>query len=66
MAASMVLPTVAAIALTSVVADTGAVLVGEHVVMLLGMLGVMLARPAEYTHHHGHAHADAQLQAATA
>jgi hypothetical protein len=66
MAASMVLPTVAAVALTSVVADTGAVLVGEHVVMLLGMLGVMLARPAEYTHHHGHAHADAQLQAATA
>ena len=50
MAASMVLPTFAAMALTSVVAETGAVLVGEHVVMLLGMLGVMLARPAEYSH----------------
>jgi hypothetical protein len=42
-------------AMTSMIADTGAVLVGEHVVMLLGMLGVMLLRPAEYTHHHGRA-----------
>jgi hypothetical protein len=64
MAASMVLPTFAAMALTSVVADTGTILVGEHVVMLLGMLGVMLARPAEYTHHHSHDQADLQLATA--
>jgi hypothetical protein len=55
MAASMVLPTVAAVALTSVVDDTGALLLVEHPVMLLSMLGVMLARPAEYTDHHRHA-----------
>ena len=52
MAASMVLPTFAAMAVTSVVADTGAILVGEHVVMLLAMAGVMLLRPDEYIHHH--------------
>ena len=52
MAASMVIPTFVAMAMTSVVADTATILVGEHVVMLLGMLGVMLMRPAEYTHHH--------------
>lgn len=61
MAASMVVPTFAAMAVTSVVADTGAILVGEHVVMLLGMLGVMLARPAEYTHHHAQHAPAAQL-----
>ena len=71
MAASMVLPTFAAMAMTSVVDDTGTLVVIEHPVMLLAMLGVMLARPAEYTHHHGHTHADgrtadAHLQAATA
>ena len=66
MAASMLVPTFAAMALTSVVADTGAILVGEHVVMLLGMLGVMLARPAEYTHHHGQHPAAGQAELATA
>jgi hypothetical protein len=66
MAASMVVPTFAAMAMTSVVADTGAILVGEHVVMLLGMLGVMLARPAEYTHHHPQHAPAAQLASATA
>jgi len=60
MAASMVVPTFAAMALTSVVDDTATLLVVEHPVMLLAMLGVMLARPAEYTHHHGPTHADSQ------
>jgi hypothetical protein len=30
------------------------------------MLGVMLARPSEYTHHHAHAPAAAELRPATA
>ena len=56
MSLSMVLPTVAAIALLSadVVEDVGALLVAEHVAMLLAMLGAMLLRASEYT---GHAHA---------
>ena len=55
MSLSMVLPTIGAIALlwADVVEDVGALLMAEHVVMLLAMLGVMLLRPAEYT---GHAH----------
>jgi hypothetical protein len=55
MSLSMVLPTFAAIALLSadVVEDVGALLVAEHVAMLLAMLGAMLLRPSEYT---GHAH----------
>jgi|tagenome__1003787_1003787.scaffolds.fasta_scaffold20595634_1 hypothetical protein len=65
MAASMVVPTLAAMALTSVVDDTGALLVVQHPVMLLGMLGVMLARPAEYAHHHGQPPATAQPEPAT-
>jgi hypothetical protein len=66
MAASMLVPTFAAMALlqTGIVENTGVVLVVEHIAMLLGMLGVMLARPAEYTHHHRHA--NPQLQPATA
>jgi hypothetical protein len=65
MAASMVLPTLAAIGLLAadVVTDTGTLLAGEHVVMLLGMLAAMLLRLDEYTHHHGHA--PAALQPAT-
>ena len=35
--------------------DLGALMVIEHVAMLLCMAGVMLLRPAEYIHHHGHA-----------
>jgi hypothetical protein len=56
MSLSMVLPTLGAIALLSadVVEDVGALLVAEHGVMLLAMVGAMLLRPSEYT---GHAHA---------
>ena len=57
MSASMYVPAFAAIALlwSGMVTDTGALMVVEHVAMLLCMAGVMLLRPAEYTHHHGHA-----------
>ena len=62
MSASMLVPTFAAIALleASVVDDIGVLLVGEHVAMLLGMFGVMLLRPAEYTHHRARAHLELQ------
>ena len=61
----MLLPTFAAIALlaASVVDDIGVLLVVEHVAMLLAMLGVMLLRPDEYTHHHAHAHLEPQTPA---
>jgi hypothetical protein len=63
MAAAMLVPTAAAIALDSsgAVADFDALMLGEHVVMLLAMAGAMLARPAEYLHHH---HARGELVAA--
>ncbi len=66
MAASMVLPTLAAIAVLAggAMTDIGTLLVWEHVAMLLGMLAAMLLRLDEYTHHHGHVSAD--LQPATA
>jgi hypothetical protein len=66
MAASMVLPTVAAIALLAagLMTDFGTLMVVEHIAMLLGMLAAMLLRLDEYTHHHGHARAE--LQPATA
>ena len=56
MAASMLVPTFAAIALllTRAVEDAGALLVAEHVAMLLGMLVAMLLRRDEYTHGHAH------------
>jgi hypothetical protein len=56
MAASMLLPTFAAIALllTGAVEDAGALLVAEHVAMLLGMLVAMLLRRDEYTQGHAH------------
>ena len=56
MAASMVVPTLAAIGVLAAGAmSIGALLVVEHVAMLLGMLAAMLLRPDEYTHHaHGH------------
>ncbi len=62
MAASMVLPTFAAIVLlgVGVMTDIDTLLVVEHVAMLLGMLGAMLLRLDEYTHHHGHVAADLQ------
>ena len=53
MAASMFLPTFVAIAVLGVVDDVGAVMAFEHVAMLASMLGAMLLRPSEYTHH-GH------------
>ena len=51
MAASMFLPTFAAIGLfwTDVVTDVGVLLVAEHVAMLLSMLAAMLLRRAEYS-----------------
>lgn len=56
MAASMVLPTLAAIGvLAAGLMSIDTLLVGEHIVMLLGMLAAMLLRPDEYRHHaHGH------------
>jgi hypothetical protein len=60
MAAAMLLPTFVAIALDAagLVGDAGVLMAGEHVAMLLAMLGAMLLRPAEYTHaHHGVAEA---------
>jgi len=55
MSASMYGPAFAAIGLlwAGAVTDSGALMVVEHVAMLLAMLGVMLARPHEYA---GHAH----------
>jgi hypothetical protein len=57
MAASMLLPTLAAISLlvTRAVEDTGVLLVGEHIAMLAGMVVAMLLRRDEYTHHHARA-----------
>ncbi|HYF24902.1 MAG TPA: hypothetical protein VD931_04100 [Baekduia sp.] len=54
MAASMLVPTGLAIAVhgAGLIEDFDAVMVGEHVVMLLAMAGVMLARPSEYLHCH--------------
>ena len=55
MAASMYLPAFAVAGLASAgLGDTGGLMVLEHVAMLLGMLGAMLLRPAEYTCHAGH------------
>jgi hypothetical protein len=65
MSASMLVPTFAVMGLqlTGLVGDVGVLLVIEHVAMLGGMLGVMLARPAEYAHA-GHASSEvhAELQ----
>jgi hypothetical protein len=53
MAAAMLLPTFAAIALLwAHVAGSAALMAAEHVAMLLSMLVVMLLRPAEYGHAH--------------
>ena len=54
MSASMFLPTFAVIGVLSagLLTDTGALMVIEHVAMLLAMAGVMLLRPAEYMQHH--------------
>jgi hypothetical protein len=55
MSASMLVPTAAAIGvLQAGLLGIGVLLVVEHLVMLLAMLGVMLLRPAEYTHANAH------------
>jgi hydrogenase maturation factor len=55
MAASMVIPTLVAIALLAAGAMSFSALMGlEHVAMLLGMLLAMLLRVDEYTGHHHH------------
>ncbi len=54
MAASMIVPTLLAIAAHAAgVASLDTILLAEHVVMLAAMYGVMLLRPSEYA---GHAH----------
>ena len=65
MAASMLLPTLAAVGLlgAGLVEDSGTLLVVEHVAMLLGMLAAMLLRLDEYTHQHADAHAPLPLAA---
>jgi hypothetical protein len=55
MAASMIIPTLAAIALLATGALGFSALMGlEHVAMLLGMLVAMLLRVDEYTSHAHH------------
>ena len=56
MALSMIVPTIAVIGLSAagIVEDIGALLLIEHVAMLAGMFGVMVARPEEYSGHHNH------------
>jgi hypothetical protein len=56
MSASMFVPTFAVIGLmwAGLPTDLGALMLIEHVAMLLAMAGAMLLRPGEYTHHHGH------------
>jgi hypothetical protein len=54
MAASMIIPTLVAIALLATGAASFGTLMGlEHIAMLIGMLIAMLLRPSEYT---GHTH----------
>ena len=62
MAASMIVPTLAVIALveTAVVEDLTALLIIEHMAMLASMFGVMLLRSEEYSHHNAAEHASAQ------
>lgn len=59
MAAAMIVPGIGAIALleAGILEDAGALMVIEHVVMLIAMFAVMVARPREYSHHHGPARA---------
>jgi hypothetical protein len=55
MSASMFVPTFGVIGLlwAGLLSDIGSLMVIEHVAMLLAMAGVMLMRPAEYSHHDG-------------
>jgi hypothetical protein len=66
MAAAMLLPTFAAIALLQTGAASGLLMGLEHVAMLLGMLVAMLLRPAEYTHGAHAEHADVEAEAVAA
>jgi hypothetical protein len=53
MAAAMIVPTLAVLAMLAAhLGDLGLLLGLEHVAMLGGMLVAMLARRAEYSHHH--------------
>src|SRR4051812_36710216 len=54
MSAAMIVPSLGVIALVAadLVTDVGALIALEHVVMLAAMLGAMLLRRDEYTHHH--------------
>jgi len=54
MSAWMFVPTFAVIGMLSagVLTDIGALMIVEHVAMLLAMAGVMLLRPDEYIRHH--------------
>ena len=53
MAASMIVPTLAAIGVHAAgAASLDTVMLAEHVVMLVAMYGVMLLRPLEYLHAH--------------
>ena len=66
MALSMILPTLAVLALlwSGAVTDIGTLLVIEHVVMLPSMLVAMLLRRHEYTGHHHHHHGNGHHAAA--
>ena len=59
MAGAMFAPTLGAIGLlwAGLVDDLGALLVLEHVAMLLAMLAAMLVRRTDYSGAHGHGHA---------
>jgi|tagenome__1003787_1003787.scaffolds.fasta_scaffold20641064_3 hypothetical protein len=54
MSAAMILPALGVMGLftADLVTDVGALMLLEHVVMLAAMLGAMLLRRDEYTHHH--------------
>jgi hypothetical protein len=53
MAASMIVPTILAVAAHGIgIGSLDTILLAEHVVMLVAMYGVMLLRPSEYTHVH--------------
>jgi hypothetical protein len=53
MAAAMVVPTLAVLGMLALeLGDFGLLMGLEHVAMLGGMLTAMLARRAEYSHHH--------------
>jgi hypothetical protein len=58
MSAGMFLPTFAVIGLlwAGLLTDTGALMMIEHIAMLLSMLGAMLLRCAESDRHHGQPH----------